>query len=320
MTNQTSPVASADVLTYVEVSMEDADFAAPRDPQNILYGSYLQIQTDESQVTVKECNIADVEIKPPANLHSVYMGEKISSMRTLMRRRSFYRSLIGPDTAVASTAAIWTPLLSRKPLFTGYDSANTVDTAQRTIGVGSTGFNYVNELVSNMFAPCFVGERGSYNYDFNCSSNAASGIDNMTVNRTYLTTIAKSTMSVSHTSSSARLTKLYTVLDGLSYIGKNGSALVNQKTQAGLSVQVPFYSRYRFTSTNPISRYDGLAYDDSDTDNIILTINQPAIVNATTKNFDRLSYEIYCGIGTDYQLLYFVNVPSIWYYVTPPFP
>jgi hypothetical protein len=320
LTNQTSPVSSADVLVYAEVSMEDADFAAPLDPQQIIYGSYLEIQSEETSITVKECNIADVEIKAPNYLHSVYMGEKISSMRALMRRRSFYRSLVGPSDAVAATAAIWTPLLTRKPLFAGFEPATSTDTANKVIGVGTSSFNYVNELVSNMFAPCFVGERGSYNYDFNCSTNASSGVDNLSVSRSYYTPINYSILSLSYTALSSRLDKVNAVLDGLSNIGKNGSGLVNQKTQSGLSVQAPFYSRYRFTNTNPTQRFLGTSFDDSNKDFMMATINQPAINNATIKNFDRFSYEVYCGVGTDYQLLYFVNVPSIWYYTTRPSP
>jgi hypothetical protein len=319
LTNQTSPVASADVLVYVETSMEDADFAAPRDPQQVAYGSYLQIQTDEQQVTVKECNIADVEIKPPQNLHKVYMGEKISSMRALMRRRAFYTSLIGPNTST-TTAAVWTPFLSRKPVFAGYDLANTTTTAISTVAVGSFGYNYVNELVSNMFAPCFVGERGSYNYDFNYTTNAKSGADNLSFSRSYHTYPTYYEGSVAFTSSGTSQNKQSTILDSLSNIGKNGSALTNQKTQSGLSIQVPFYSRYRFTNTNPIHRRMGLPYDDSDFDNIIGTLNQPNIINDVTKNFVTNSFEVYCGIGTDFQLLYFVNVPSVWYYFNRPTP
>jgi hypothetical protein len=320
LTNQTSPVASADVLCYVETSLEEADFASPMDPQELFYGSYLQVQTDEQQVTVQECNIAGVEIDAPKNLHNVYMGENISSMRQLMRRRAFYRSMAGPSGATTNIL-VWAPLISRKPMFTGYDSNNTTTLAVSTLAAPATiGFNFVNELVSNMFAPCFVGERGSYNYDFNLVSSKDTGFDSMTCSRSYTTMTTLNENTNYSTTSTGNSQKQNAVLKGMTIVGKPGSGLTNQKTQSGLSVQAPFYSRYRFTNTNPSVRRNGNSVDDSDTDTLQLTIASPAVTTVGTAgiNLSNTYLEVYCGIGTDYQLLTFVNVPSTWYYTSRP--
>lgn len=318
LTNQTSPVSSADVLVYVETSMEDADFAGPRDPQTTYFGSYLQIQTEETNVIVKESNIAGIDLKPPKYLHSVYMGENISSMRQLMRRRSFYLSLRG--TSGATTKSLhFTPIIPRKPIFVGFDPSNVNTVAITTIGTPTTfPYNFANELVCNMFAPCFAGERGSYNYDFNWSGPTAGGVDSISVSRSYSTYPAFNFDSVFSTTSTNNSTLASINQRALSYIGKNGSALTNQKTQAGLSIQAPYYSRYRFTNTNPYLRLTGNTFDDSDFDNLRITVSANDVANNGSTNLASGSLNIYCGIGTDYQLLCFVNVPSIWYYTTPP--
>ncbi len=320
LTNQTSPVASADVLVYVETSMEDADFAGPTDPQIDNYGSYLQIQTDEKQIIVQESNIAGIDIKPPQHLHSVYMGEKIGSMRQLMRRRAFYRSITGP-TNTTSTQFVWTPNIARRPAYTGFDSSNSTTVAVKVLtGPATSGFNFVNELVSNMFAPCFVGERGSYNYDINLSTPRNSGIDSITCSRSYVTTsFANETTSYSTTSTGSSQ-KQNTLLFGYQGVGKQGSALTNQKTQAGLSVQAPFYSQYRFASTNPLVRRAGNAFDDTIYDTMMMTVSSPAIgtIADPRNELSNTNINLYCGIGTDFQLLCFVNVPAIWYYTTRP--
>jgi hypothetical protein len=89
-------------------------------------------------------------------------------------------------------------------------------------------------------------------------------------------------------------------------------ALTNQFTQAGMSVSVPNYSNCKFESTNPYA------------------ITKPPVTNSDTYDgscFEMVKFEIfwngtagpkpenmritkYHSVGTDFNLFFFLNVPT----------
>jgi hypothetical protein len=312
LTKQTSPVASADILMYVETSMEDADFANPIDPNfnASTRTSYFEIQSHDSDDPVVADNIAKMAIQQNPNLHSIYNGEAVFSMRSLMRRRSYLRTYVF-DSSTSSTIWQLNSTFNRRPSFYGYDP-NGTSIANDIVGVGTSRFNFVSETTSNMFSPCFVGERGAVNLEFNLNLPGTAK-DTLAAARYYSTVTVGSYKNIVFTTATGVDAKMDAAYRGARVLGKTGCALVNQRTQTGLQVQVPMYSRYRFLTNDINSRNLGSADDESDYDNVVVTTRAVSTSTLTT-NPNEFTLDIYYSIGTDYQLLHFVNVPEAWVY------
>ncbi len=318
LTRQTSPISSADVFVYCDVSMEDADFA---NPVNTVpggsYVSYLQVQSQEEPTTqtVVSSNIANVEVKEHPHLHEIYCGERIKSLRALMRRSSYYRTVYfnsnntGTVTYIASTQP-------RRPAYFGYDN-NGVTQAGKIVGAAAdVPFNFTVDHLMNRWRPCFVGDRGSLNYNFNVKAQSSAYLlDSIHVNRelgtlTYASDYQLDTTTATSLSIRGRNSSAYGKNSGM-----QGFNLTNQKTQTGIQVTLPMYSRFRFLNTNPLYARQGSSNDESNVDNF--TINA-VIRPASSIDPIAIAIDEYVAIGLDYQLLFFVNVPTMWFYSSLP--
>ena len=92
-----------------------------------------------------------------------------------------------------------------------------------------------------------------------------------------------------------------------------GTAVTNCSTTNGLSVSIPNYTQYKFQSTRPnngtvhysndLDRSDGGNYEAWLTD---YTGIQTDIPSETVK------IHTYFGVGTDFSLIYFLNVPTMF--------
>jgi hypothetical protein len=316
----TAPVASSVVPIFCEVWMEDACFAGPRDLQSLgIYVSYLPPQSErviatEEKHDIPENYISQMIPRTPDSLYKVYMGEAIASMRTLMRRRVYYRTISFPSDST-SLNSVFAMRLGRRPQYFGFDS-NGNYTAQQLVGILTSPFNFVNELVSNTFAPCFVGERGSYNFELNLNTTNTS-VDTLSMYRRvqgWNSNTFDDTVS-SAAATPGQRTRIHML--GTHFISKAGGAVTNQRTQTGLQVQVPMYSRFRMLGTDPTLRNNGSNIDESNEDGVGVTFKvQP--IKDSNQNPDRLYVDFYCGIGTDYQLIHFINVPVAYVYPNLP--
>lgn len=97
--------------------------------------------------------------------------------------------------------------------------------------------------------------------------------------------------------------------------GIAGMALTHQATNAGLSVLCPMYSAYRFESTNPYRINDRSSADDADHDG--LTLEVATVGNSPIATADVRIWK-YVSIGTDFNLHFFLNVPTIYILATDP--
>lgn len=314
LTKQTSPVATADILMYAEVHMEDADFANPVDPEykDTRRISYLPIQSELKEEKVISDNIAKMPIKQNPHLHKIYNGEAVFSMRSLFRRRCYYRT-ITPVINTNGTVYQFTGKISRRPLYYGYDP-NGYNEALEIIGAGTEYFNYVNQPLQCLFEPCFVGGRGSQNYEVNMNTSG-SPVDTLAVARYVDVRYNHSDDDYVVTASTNASSKMRTAFASTRYLAQTGCALTNTRTQTGLQVQAPMYSRFRFLGNKPDERSLGKSEDGSDEDNLIISFRAYPVGGQVPAS---MSVDLFTSIGTDYQLLHFVNVPSFWIYGSVP--
>jgi hypothetical protein len=312
LNEQTSPVTSADiqVLAFVR-GADNLEFAAPRQVSNLI--SPYVVQSGVMDVDPGSYNIGVKDSVPDPNLNLIHMGEHCVSLRQLMRRSTQYVRL---DTSVTGgTNNLYAMLrnLSRSPLYPGFDINGLHGATGLTVAVAKN-YNWVNWNPATFFSTCFVASRGSYIYNLNVS-----GRDPAASARILRTEYphTKANYSVNTTFASGSTPGL---VGSYAYSadkpsGITGQAVTSQLTQAGVSALVPMYSRYKFLSNNISTRTAGTQADDSHID----TVTFSTMTSTTAaSDIDVWYADTYVGIGTDFNLVFFLNVPAMWEYASFP--
>jgi hypothetical protein len=312
LNQQTSPITTADIdiLVFVRAS-DNMEFCAPVDLDNTISPYAIQGDFDSGNTQF------DLGTKPSTtdpNTNLIYMGEHVSSLRQLMRRSSMYRRINETANVVLQRHCTMRSVLGRSLAYPGYDTYG-YNTAIGLTSAVSEPYNWVCWTYTTWFSTCFVGSRGSYHYYVNGSylqgSNAV--------------TVARSTET--HTSSNFLITNFddpgtgnldyeRRVCDGENQsLGMTGLNIVNQRTMAGNNTSVPMYSRYKFLSNSVLSRNNGKLDDESNSDSIAITMLYPTNADLSS---DHAHLDIYASAGTDFNLIFFLNVPVLYHYDSLP--
>jgi hypothetical protein len=312
LNEQTSPVSSADIIMLVFVSGADnLEFACPMNilATNSPYEPQSGIQFD---VETPEYDIGLKPSVPDPNINLVYMGEHCVSLRQLMRRSSTYKRYGCPTLVVEDAIMTARAKYGRSPEYPGYDLTGN-DVAVGITSAVSEPYNWVSWNYMTWFSQCFVGSRGAYNYAVNPLNPA--NVASIMVTREILTrtgTIVEVGTNIPYSGYNG-FTKKFVDTEYQS-IGMTGLSLVNDKTQCGSMVSVPMYSRYKFLSNNVLTRTVGDVEDDSDKDTFVITTVSPLTIENNNRNY----LDIYCAAGTDFSLVFFLNVPTLYRYSQVP--
>jgi hypothetical protein len=219
---------------------------------------------------------------------------------------------------VFSRAAIW----NGNVLYRGVNyiyplSLYTTSSTRNIYNAGSSGvLNYVNNTPITHLAPCFAGMRGSMHWAY------AAGGDSGTVSfsRVPRKPVVPATCDDNFTPSTSTVGPAYDSIAPT--IGANsqnsgaGTALYPLVTQAGCTVVVPFISNQRFvgtwpspfeTATTPRAYTEGLAWQVEET------------VDAQAEAGPQAP-EYYCAAGPDFNLFFFVGIPTMDFVPTIPTP
>lgn len=307
-TDLTAPVQTAPINVLVYVAGHDLMFTQPKDlPLDV--SPYAQ-QSEFSYTT------KTIDLGPPAvtdeNIMLVYGGESINSVRTLIRRFTNYFTN-SQNTAVAANKG-WisnTALHSRKPLYPGYDPDGIM------LAVGITNpiekpYNFVNWTYMNWFEQCFVGQRGSINWTL----HADAGQSDFFISRddSARTAIADYAFTVTSGSQNVNSVAYYNTIRGPN--GLMGTTMATDQSKTCFA-QVPYYAPVKFQNTSPVFRTLGLVDDYSDLDNIRYgSYRYPG----TTSTAGVGAYHLFAAAGTDYSLIFFLNVPTLYKYDSIPAP
>jgi len=266
----------------------------------------------QSEISVQ--NMATGAPQAPPENNQVYMGEKIVSFRQLLRRSVLARI----ETFDTQTTGNWLLdcIQGRFPLPYGFDP-NGVDTADRLIATpGTAPFNAVYPILFNLLRPCYVGMRGSANWQFNLVGPRPLGRFSVRreTNENRSAALYKQVSTLATTTANVSSTLSQEILPG-----QTGRSLLNQNTQTGLAVQAPMYSRFRFLETEVSHIVTGSSAFDTVRDNIHVTaIFKPdAEALQNPKNY---VLERYFAIGTDFTFFWFLNVPTMYLLESYPSP
>lgn len=292
------------IPVIVSVRGKNMEFANPCLPTNAPLSWFAPQSLVDDAAAPEQFDLGQIPGEKGLNL--VVMGEKITSLREVLNRRT----LVGVSNVSLTTAndiSTYRENLSPMPLCYGYDP-NGIDTAA-SFSSGSVAFNFTYASYLNWIAPAFIGRRGSVEWtvNFDGSSNAGSM-------RVYRLADPGSYSSRSVNSGTPTVTSYVnafmrnTISTGS---GSGGQIATNQNTQSTVSFAMPMISPYSFKTTAP-SSYAVYPNAGGGEDNVMLEIYKP--VGSTRAG--TLYY--YASAGTDFNLLFFCNVPTMYLYNVSP--
>lgn len=322
LTDLSAPLNTADVQVLVFVSGGDnLEFAAPTDIEMTNGSTPITAYPAQSKFEHYDVNASMVEMgespsKPPSSSYLTYHGEVVKSLRTLIRRYGYYTAIPVNPNVVSSTADNFfaTNRISRYPCYPGYATSNNGLFAANSLTTGTYRYNFVKWHPLTWLSQCFLGCRGAINYRFNVNNKL--DIAHFSVVRSPLSTVA----AISNTPFSGEATSATSILARVipQYPDFSGMSITNTKTNTGLNVSVPYYSKYKFRTTS--SNFPlGSSNDDSNLDYVQLqTILNPKADSNATSTYSGSNILIYMGAGTDYTPIFFCNVPTLYVYTSLP--
>lgn len=319
LTQQTSPVASADITVAMFVKgASNLEFADPNtiDDQFSPYAVQSQEIAYDAGDT-ETYNLGVEESQADDAINTVYMGESVMSLRTLMRRTTFHAYYPFNRTYFAGDDITrYLSVLPRLPVLPGYD-VNGPFTANELVGVGTYAYNYVHWTFLSWFLQCFVGNRGSVNWQINTHSSAP--LESVHQKRL--------TRHEGFIKSTARYMGGAGVAGNISNQGHfmmvnvpaalGGGTMTGQRTQVAASLSVPMYNNHKFVSNNILYRNLGEAFENTRTDGFELdAVTHPSNSGDTTSG----GFEVWCSAGADFNPVFFLNCPVIYWYSSLPTP
>jgi len=255
-------------------------------------------------------SIAEKSGASSENRYLINMGEKITSLRQLFRRDNY----IDTYAAVADTTSFnfYTEVLTqgRYPPLYGYDTNGYSTTA------AASRFNYSSTPAFNWISMMFIGMRGSVNWTFNVnkSDEQITDIRSRREQLTRSTTILNVAGSTATSSSGVSWFYQQTANDG-----SGGQTITHQATQAGVGINVPFYTNALFHFTSPAYRNLGSTLDGSATDTIV---TQFYVMPALHPSSDAkgIVFNRYFSIGPDFTFYMFLCCPTYFILSSAPSP
>jgi len=298
----TSPVANAPVSVAVFVRAgEDFKFMGPRTPPQ------LQEWIIQSETKLICDDMGDVDAEEPA-VNLVYGGESALSLRQLLHRHCYTRSFVGNELEADYVSFFHMYPYSLK----GTTSLKNIHPS------GLDTFNYVANSFVSWLSPCFAGRRGSMYWAVNMALDRPTSktiFFRETAGCLPTTADIDHSFSVENTNNSkksfANLTNAGVVNTG------NGAAVYNTGTQDGCTVLMPYISPMRFMGTFPSPFVDATTMRPGVPDT---TIGFKYSSDGSALTPPHFTGEYYCATGPDFNLFFFVGIPSIRLLASIPIP
>jgi hypothetical protein len=256
---------------------------------------------------------------PLEERYLINYGEAIPSLRTLLRRSTYYDSVIMHYNSSGSSKGELTYFLqSRRPAYTGYDFEANTTAKGAAHPLITYYYNFVTPTPVAHVMAMFIGYRGSFKWHFNhdnaggaliALSVVRQGRGALTINSAALEGSTVVTMPGTVPSYS---TLKKNVVANTYPAGASGMFITHQQTQTGISVELPMMTNRKFCITSPLAALRGVAFDGSDTDLYRVNVNSHPNVSPTTYT----SLARYVSIGTDFNAHFFLNAPMLFYNAT----
>jgi hypothetical protein len=302
----TAPVAATTLPIMVFVrAAEDIEFANPCALGNNY--SMFTPQSDEVYGLPMEL-VAGKQSTVHDERYLVNFGESIKSLRLLLRRQTL--SVVNTFPNVGTYYSLPVIRFGKFPIHYGFDPSG-IHSAVGLVAPGPWPFNFAKMTPYNWIAPAFCGQRGSMQWSLNWTTPNTFEKQSLRVIRDNQNSGAAGISVISGAKAVQSDTPRFMLVNSLA--GASGQSLTNQRTQTGLSVQLPMQTRFRFESTQPLKATTPSAVDGSDID--FYRLEGWSLSSASPQND---TVWMHSGIGTDFGLHFFVNVPTFYLYSATP--
>lgn len=317
VTELTAPVASSTVPVFVSVrAAENFEVANPSsEPQfNNKFSLFKPQSADVEYQTEESAVISLGEVSPAPNYRYLRnFGEQITTLRQLLRRSTFIEGRMIPTPFTSDNIQFHGETMARIPRTYGFDPIG-LDTATAVLGVGQKPFCFAKTNPISWITNAFIGVRGSINWTLNVDCQGAA-IGNIVITRDP-SDIANPKYNVYSANTSAQGSGFASACYTYIRDGTAGMVVTNQQTQAGITFQAPMYNRYNFESADTTRGTNYGVGDDANTTqfsyqvcfNTNTSSVAPIVQPATMRVFK------YAGIGTDYNVHFFLHTPVVYLY------
>lgn len=315
MNRLTAPEATSDVdvLVFVRAG-KNFHFAAPAD---ILQGwthSAVRTSVNQSNKVYTLGNGGEDD-----DVFRQVFGENIVSIRELLHR-STLSSITQVDCSTSATGPINMIVpLKRYPRPPGCYN-NGWD--QATIAASTQQYNFSRMTLLNWVLPVFIGYKGSVNITADVMDIVGNKfLDVIMMERNPIgdkTTSAQRKpdfWSNPNAGSSSARAKLYSNQLRWGRDGIAGAALTNARTNTGLCTNLPYYNNARFLITDPYVQYsnqDPISGGNED------WYNLRCASYAVNPNTNILVNYIYYATGPDFDVVFNLNCPVVFYFDDTP--
>lgn len=309
----TAPVTGTeiDVLVFVR-GAENLEYANPRELNNRVTPFQIQSKT----TVISNGASADSE-----DIYGTCYGERYASFRQMLHRSS--RAWSGKPYKIAglldTNLVSW--FMQPTPATNGYDPMG-MHMATGLVSALNARYNFVPRHPINHIQMMYIGRRGSFNWHFNADSSPGNTpVNTLAVQRVIPIASSVRRMNVGTFDLAAgntnKISNAYDYSTGADTpwgAGSSGTAMTNQLTQAGLSVNIPDYNNQRFHIIRPDNGFE---------------LSNPDVYGGTkfglhtvlTKgNYDTTVIHAFASAGPDYNLVFWMNTPDLCVYSSFPPP
>ena len=312
LTELSSPSGSAPAsIIFSARAGDNIEFAGPVEPDYRM-SPYTPQSVEMDYDMNGEIDIAGGSTRTDPNLSSVYMGEKVPSIRTLCQRTCVYATIPFEPPSATTNACLSTWVHHRLPLYPGFDPVGSSAAVGLISGV-SQDYNWVCWNYMNWFAMCYVGQRGAINYYFMPNSQG-DYMPQIIANRAGTAEVSY-TLEGLRTAQGATRNSINWMVNRL-FQSCRGTAVSHSTSNATLSLSLPLYSNYKFISNSTATRTRGTnrTIDNTFMDGFEVHAFQPI------GSSNQPVMQVFTSAGPDFSFVYFQNVPTIYRYSADPIP
>jgi len=290
------------------VSVRGADNLEFGNPQEISqrYTQFAVQSKDEYEVTPSSMVIAgNASSRDIPEKYLINLGEKILTLRQLLRRYNlaYIRSFNGTDT---NSYQFGFNIHTAMPPHLGYDPSGQYSAKGLINTATNYPYNYVSQHPLNYISSAFIGYRGSINYSVTVNNTGSASLYGYKLRAHRVSGVFSPQYGVqSEAATNLNTVAKFLVNDTVGFSTAGGCAVTQAINNNGLNYAFPMYSRYKFLSLDKTATTSSSwAADDRRLMRTDITFEF-----GSTK---RTVQNVYCGIGTDWNCHFFLNVPTFY--------
>ncbi len=319
LTALTAPILTSSIPIMVFVrGAENLEFANPHfSIGGIQRYSYFTVQSQDELVTKEEVKSMEVTVPHvPRDIHLYYFGEAVGNIKQILRRSVLVDVLTVPSSFSTSNYHAYVNWNCPKmPPTPGYESSGLYKAVGIKVPGSEFGYNFANFTPLAYFVGAFVGMRGSVVWHLTRNSAQSPGGMIMRATRIPNTAVTFSRESIAQTVSSASTSVLANYFISKLKTGSAGTSMVATHIEPTLSIHVPHMTPFLFYETGPNQGNDPTYYDGAAYDGYKFEMSVP-----TTSSLAPIEVFRHCSIGTDWNVHFFLSVPTLFYYDSVPVP